>query len=163
MQELKVRRRKRLRRKEVLSLKKELEAMLGCTVFSEDQPVETGEVGDMKLIIVAGRIMGFYWDDRPFLSLRGVLEYGPEKRYVVVDSGAVPYVYNGADIMAPGVVAADESIAVGEPVWIKEERYGKALAVGIALMSGPEMVAATSGKAAKSVMYVGDRIWLIDE
>lgn len=163
MQELKVRRRKRLRRKDVSALKKELEAMLGCTVFSEDEPVETGEVGDLKVIIVANRIMGFYSDDRPFLSLRGVLEYGPEKRYVVVDSGAVPYVYNGADIMAPGVVAADESIEAGGPVWIKEEKYGKALAVGIALMSGPEMVAATSGKAAKSIMHVGDRIWLIDE
>lgn len=163
MGELKVRRRKRLRRKEVAALKRELEEGLGCTVFPEDTPVETGEAGDLKVIVAGNIIMGFYADDRPFLSLRGVLEYSPTRYYAVVDSGAVPYVYNGADIMAPGVIAADESIRKGDPVWIKEEKYGKALAVGIALMDGGEMVAATSGKAAKSVLHVGDRIWQIDE
>jgi PUA domain protein len=163
MGELKLRRRKRLRKKEVAALKKELEDLLGCTVFSEDRPVETGEAGELKVIVVDNRIMGFYAEGRPFLSLRGVLEYGPTRCHVVVDSGAVPYVYNGADIMAPGVIAADGSIKKGEPVWIKEEKYGKALAVGIALMDGPEMVAAKSGKAAKSVLYVGDKVWRMDE
>ncbi len=163
MGELKVRRRKRLRRKEVAALKRELEERLNCTVFPEDRPVETGEVGDLKAIIVDNRIMGFYADDRPFLSLRGVLKYKPNNYYAVVDSGAVPYVYNGADIMAPGVVAADERIEKGDPVWIKEEKYGKPLAVGIALMSGAEMAAAREGKAAKSVLHVGDKVWQIDE
>ena len=45
----------------------------------------------------------------------------------------------------------------------KEEKYGKPLAVGIALMDGPEMVEAKSGKAAKSVLHVGDKVWEIDE
>ena len=160
---MKIRRRKRLRRKEVAALKKELEDMLDCSVFSEDQPVETGEIGDLRVIIVAGRIMGFFVEDTPFLSLRGVLEYNPRNLYAVVDSGAVPYVYNGADIMAPGVIAADERIKKGDPLWIKEEKYGKPLAVGIALMDGAEMVAAKSGKAAKSLLHVGDKIWELDE
>lgn len=163
MGELKVRRRKRLRRKEVAALKMELEEMLDCTVFPSDVPVEIGETGDLKVIIVDNNIMGFFADDRPFLSLRGVLKYGPKKYYAVVDSGAVPYVYNGADIMAPGVVAADGRIEKGDPVWIKEEKYGKALAVGLALMDGKQMVDATSGKAAKSLLYVGDKVWQIDE
>jgi len=163
MGELKIRRRKRLRKKEVAPLIKELEEILDCTVFSEERPIETGDVGDLKVIIADNRIVGFYAGERPFLSLRGVLEYSPKNYYAVVDSGAVPYVYNGADIMAPGVIAADENIRTGDPIWIKEEKYGKPLAVGIALMDGPEMVEAKSGKAAKSVLHVGDKVWEIDE
>ena len=79
-------------------------------------------------------------------------------RRVVVDMGAVPHVANGADVMAPGVVSADPQINGGDPVVVVDERHGKALAVGIALVPGAEMKA-PKGKVVKNVHHVGDKVW----
>ena len=75
----------------------------------------------------------------------------------MVDSGAVRFVVNGADIMKPGIVSADPEIAVGDLVVIVEERHKKPLAVGRALVPGSEMKG--EGKAVKSMHHVGDSIW----
>jgi len=80
-----------------------------------------------------------------------------------VDMGAVKFVYNGADIMAPGIVEADPGIAVGNLVWVRDERNRQPLAVGEALMSGSEMAASEKGKAVKSIHHVGDDLWALDE
>jgi PUA domain protein len=77
--------------------------------------------------------------------------------------GAVKFVYNGADVMAPGIVEADPAIAIGDFVWVRDERNRQPLAVGEALMSGPEMAAAERGKSVKSLHHVGDDVWKLDE
>jgi len=79
-------------------------------------------------------------------------------RRVVVDMGAVPYVVNGADVMAPGVVSADPEINEGEVVAVTDERHGKSLAIGRALAPGKDMKS-PKGKAVKNVHHVGDKIW----
>ncbi|MBA3044060.1 RNA-binding protein, partial [archaeon] len=66
---------------------------------------------------------------------------------------------NGADIMAPGVVDADSSVKKNDLVWVRDEKYKKALAVGIALMDAEEMINAKKGKAVLSIHYIGDKIW----
>jgi PUA domain protein len=76
-----------------------------------------------------------------------------------VDKGAIRFVSNGADIMAPGIVGADSEIKEGDLVIIVEETYLKPLAIGKALMKGPQMVEADSGKAIKSITHVGDKLW----
>ena len=73
--------------------------------------------------------------------------------------GAVKFVTNGADIMAPGIVDADDTIAVDDSVWICDETHKKPLAVGIALKSGIEMVQQEKGKAVKMIHHVGDELW----
>ena len=87
----------------------------------------------------------------------GAIELMPAKRLVVVDAGAVRFVVNGADIMKPGIVSADPEIAAGDLVVIVEERHKKPLAIGRALIPGPEMKG--EGKAVKSLHHVGDQIW----
>ena len=84
---------------------------------------------------------------------------GLQKRLVVVDKGAIRFVSNGADIMAPGIVEADPEIKEGDFVIIVEETHRKPLAIGKALMEGQQMVDADSGKAIKSITYVGDKLW----
>jgi len=43
-----------------------------------------------------------------------------------------------------------------------EETHRKPLAIGKALMEGPQMVEADSGKAIKSIIYVGDKLWSME-
>jgi len=80
-------------------------------------------------------------------------------RRVVVDAGAVPFVLKGADVMAAGIVDADESIREGDFVFVVEEDYGRPLAIGVALMDGKSMVEKPKGKAVKNIHHARDRIW----
>jgi PUA domain protein len=70
----------------------------------------------------------------------------------------VSFVSDGADVMRPGIVTADELIDEGDLVVIDEESHGKVLAVGRALVDGAEMVG-DSGKVVGSVHHVGDDLF----
>ncbi|MGB7545602.1 MAG: RNA-binding protein [Methanothrix sp.] len=111
----------------------------------------------VDLIFIEGRPLLMIVEEQPFFTVLGAIELMPNKRLVVVDSGAVRFVVNGADIMKPGIVSADPEIAVGDLVVIVEERHKKPLAVGRALVAGTEMKG--EGKAVKSLHHVGDLIW----
>src|SRR5207249_10774681 len=109
---------------------------------------------------VVGRVLV---GGRPFPPVRGLLAFPAGRRYVTVDMGAVRFVYNGADGMAPGIVDADPGIAPGDLVWVRDEKNRRPLAVGEALISGPEMVASEHGKAVRTLHHVGDPLWKLDE
>jgi PUA-domain protein len=100
-------------------------------------------------------------NDRVMMTVQGLLKFHPSNRFVTVDMGAVRFVTNGADIMAPGIVDADKQIEKEMPVWIRDEQHHKPLAIGLALMSGEDMIIASSGKAVKMIHYIGDSIWKI--
>lgn len=80
---------------------------------------------------------------------------------VIVDIGAVPHVVNGADIMAPGVMMVDGDFEEGDIVVIRDERHGKAIAVGTALVASPKLRELDRGKVVKNLHYVGDEFWEI--
>ena len=82
----------------------------------------------------------------------------PERR-IVVDSGAVPYVVNGADVMRPGIVSVSDDIRAGAPAQVVEERHGKPIAICIALHDAPGIREMKSGKACRNIHHVGDEIW----
>ncbi len=119
--------------------------------------IEVMELGEgREIILVGGEALLFRLSDGIFPTLKS-LDRIPLKR-VVVDMGAVPYVANGADIMAPGVVSADEKITLGEGVVIVDERHSKPIAIGQALVPGAEM-RGPKGKVIKNLHYVGDEMW----
>ena len=66
---------------------------------------------------------------------------------------------NGADCMVAGVQAADETIEVGELVWIRDMTHKKPLAIGWSVMVGSEMAGASKGKGIKTLHWVGDELW----
>jgi len=101
-------------------------------------------------------------DDWAFPSLRGLIEHPIPERRVVVDSGAVRFVVNGADAMRPGIVSISPDIRAGHPVQVVEERHGKPLVVGIALFDAADMERQEKGKSVKSIHYVGDDIWNLE-
>ncbi len=163
MADIMIRKRKRMRSKEIKALSSQLEEILGVPVFSENDAVDLAESSDFNVIFVGSDILGIVKDDKPFLTVRGVREYRPVNKYVTVDMGAVPYVANGADIMGPGITEADPGIQEGDLVWIRDVKNLVPLAIGISLRSGPEMAEKAGGKAIKSLHYVGDKLWKTGE
>lgn len=97
-----------------------------------------------------------------FPTLRGLLEHPFPERKVVVDSGAVPFVIKGADVMRPGITSITDDIRAGMPVQVVEERHGKPVATGIALFDAAEMREKTTGKVIKTHYYVGDDLWSLE-
>ena len=127
--------------------------------YLEDKTLEKITLEEYAVILVDGKPLLFEIEGHLFPTVRGALEMELQKRVVTVDKGAIRFVSNGADIMAPGVVAADPEIKEEDLVIIVEETHQKPLAIGKAIMGGSEMVEATSGKAIKSITHVGDKLW----
>ena len=163
MAELRVRKRHRLRQKEVKSIVSAIDPVLGTTSFDETEIVDRAETPDYDILYIDGKVLGMVIGQTPFLTVRGILRYGAAKRFVTVDMGAVRFVANGADVMGPGIVDADGSISEGDIVWIRDERNLQPLAVGRALMPASEMVSKPKGKAVASLHCVGDKLWNLDE
>lgn len=160
---LRIRNRQRLRRKEVEDLSESLGSAFGCAVFGPEEPVDLAEAGAFRVLLVDGKAIGLLVGERSTLTVRGLIAYRATRRHVTVDMGAVPFVYNGADVMAPGIVEADPAISVGDLVWIRDERNRRPLAVGEAMMTGAEMAASEKGKSVRSIHHVGDDLWKLDE
>jgi len=142
---------------------KDLISTFGETMAGlENEVLEKITLDEYSLILVNDKPLLFEIEGQLFPTVRGALEMKLQKRLVIVDKGAVRFVSNGADIMTPGVVEADPEINEGDLVIIVEETHRKPLAIGKALMEGPQMVEADSGKAIKSIIYVGDKLWSME-
>ncbi len=78
---------------------------------------------------------------------------------VVVDMGAVPYVCNGANVMAPGIVRFDGEFSKGDFVLVVDEKHGKPLMVGEVLYAIEDARKVRQGIIVMNVHFVGDQIW----
>ena len=163
MADIMIRKRKRLRSKEVKAYSEEIQNVLGTTTFTPDDAVDLAESSEFNVIYVNGEILAMVYQGRTFLTVRGLLKYKPQTKFVTVDMGAVPYVTNGADIMAPGIVDADPMIKENDMVWIRDVKNLVPLAIGISSLSGEELKKGGKGKAIKTLHNVGDKLWKADE
>lgn len=163
MSDLRIRKRTRLKTKPAKALRADFEAAFpGTTLWSDSAAVETGSLPEFDVVIVDGKVHGLIAEDKPFLSVRGLLAYRPDVRWVTVDMGAVRFVHNGADVMAPGITEADPDLQVGDWCWIRDEKNGQPLGVGRCLQSGQEMASQGKGKSIQSVHHLGDKLWELD-
>jgi len=163
MSEIRIRKRHRLREKEVRALADEISPRVGVEIFDLNDTVDRAESSDFDVIFVNGEVLALVQSGRAFLTVRGLLKYRPTKSYVTVDMGAVPYVSKGADVMTPGIVEADPSIKEGDFVWVRDVKNRVPLAIGKALISAEEMAKKQPGKAVKSLHFVGDKLWKYGE
>jgi PUA domain protein len=182
MADLRLRHRARMREKDAKKLSDDLERDFGIAQPLPDS-VERADAGDMDVLIANGRAIAFILRDpdkagsadanapRPVdgkaveriaPTCRLLLQKKPGKAFVTVDMGAVKFVNNGADVMAPGIVEADPAIQPGDLVWVRDERNKIPLAVGEALIPGAQMARGPKGKAVKSLHHVGDPLWELD-
>ena len=79
------------------------------TVFIKSR-FEMAGIDNYELVLVDGEPLFMMIDNKPFITLRGALKLQPTKRLIRVDSGAIPFVIKGADIMRPGIISADPDI-----------------------------------------------------
>ncbi|MDA4129955.1 MAG: RNA-binding protein [Thaumarchaeota archaeon] len=83
----------------------------------------------------------------------------PSRPTVTVDSGAVKFVVNGANIMRPGITKFEGEFHPGDIVVVREEKYGKAIAVGEVTISRLEMEQTKKGAIVNNLHYAGDKFW----
>jgi len=155
---MQVKSRHHLRDDEVRDLRESLAGKLGVDL--EGDAVERVEFtdSDREIVLVDGDPLVATFDDEPFLTIRGANELAPDRRLVTVDSGAISFVSDGANVMRPGIVEADDSIDPGDLVVTVEETHGKALAIGRAEVPGEKMVG-DSGMVVESLHHVGDDLY----
>lgn len=156
---VKIKNRHRLKSKEIKHFQSELKNCFDSIFFDDKSSVETGELDGVELIFIDGEPCFMIHDNKIIFTLYGLEKFRPKKNFVIVDMGAVRFVTNGADVMAPGIVDADQNICEEDQVWISDEKHRKPLAIGIAVMTGEQMINEKQGKAIKTIHYVGDSLW----
>ena len=154
---IKVKKRNFLKKKKIKQIKNDLGEYGG--LLENKKNVEILEAEPNSFILVDGEPYIIIIDDKAFPTLKAALDNEIDGKSVTVDMGAVRFVTNGADIMSPGIVAADDGISPGDIVLIVDETHNKPLAIGISLITGEEMVENDSGKAIETKHHVGDEIW----
>jgi len=150
----KLHKRRVMRRKDARGLLGEAAPLLGDV---KPATVEQAELDGSQVYLLDGSVLLARREGVLFPTLTSPgLERLPT---VTVDMGAVPYICNGADVMAPGVVEVRGDFEAGSLVVVRDTRHGKPLAVGRALKSSAEIGAAKSGKVVETLHYVGDKLW----
>ena len=128
------------------------------TLFGPKPNVEVAEsaVGDIYLV-----------NDKPlfFTAEKKVLptllfqEFVSRAPKIVVDMGAIPYVCNGADVMAPGIVRVQGEFGKGDLVLVVDEKHGKPLALGESVYDAESARNTKQGVVVKTLHFVSDKIW----
>jgi PUA domain protein len=155
---MEVKSRHHLRGDEIDEIVDRIADRLGVTVEGDAfEDVEFADA-DQRVVLVDGEPLVAFFDHEPFLTVQGANEFPPERRVVTVDAGAISFVSDGADVMRPGITAADDDIDGGDLVVVAEESHDKVLAVGRAKTSGDDMVG-DSGKVVESLHHVGDELF----
>lgn len=95
----------------------------------------------------------------PLLTNEEALKSFPSVR---VDTGAIRFICNGAKVMRPGIVSMDE-YSKEDIVVVKDEKYGKYLAVGVALVASKEADGMNKGPVIDSMHYVSDKFWNVSK
>ena len=127
-------------------------------IFESKIHVEMLEIENIEIIILNQRPLiarsteCFF----PTLFFNEIFSSYPK---LVVDMGAIPYVCNGADVMAPGVQRIEGVFAKNDLLLIVDEKFNKPLAIGLSLFGSEEMKNLEHGKLVKNLHYVGDKLW----
>ena len=147
--------RKVLGRKDVRKLKEEAGALLGS--------LDTNAVSQATL--EDGSTVYIFFKEAILARKKGILfptlinSAIDDLPSALVDMGAIPYVCNGADVMAPGIMGIEGGFEKDGLLVIRDVKHRKALGIGAALYTSEEMKGLKKGKAILNLHYVGDKIW----
>jgi PUA domain protein len=156
---MEIKRRYCLNKKEIKKLKEELNNIFENEIMPNKANIEIAITEDYEMVLANNEPMAFKINDKVYPTLKTILKHSLNSGKVVVDMGALRFIANGADVMAPGIVDADEEIKEGDIIFVVDETHNKPLCVGIALMDGRTMKESNKGKAIKTIHYIGDDVW----
>ena len=120
--------------------------------------MEASEADFGELLLIEGKSVLFRIGGviLPTLSAAQIMAQLPK---AVVDMGAVRFVCNGADVMAPGIRRYEGTFSKGDVVVVVDEKYGKPLALGEILFSSEDALAVKQGPVIRNKHYVSDKVW----
>ena len=161
-----LKKRKPMKRKLATKIIEKVEDEIKSNIQIKNSFFESAEYGPWNIFLIDKNAMLIQIDkngeQKIFPTLRGLLEWKVENKWIEVDLGAIPFLMNGADCMVAGIQSADSEILEGDLVWIRDETHKKPLAVGWALSNGPELVTSTNGKGVETIHWIGDNLWGIE-
>ena len=155
----KIKNRHRLKTKDIKKLNSDLKNTFLDSYFNEKSSVEIGDYEEYKIFFVNDEPFFVFYKNKIIFTLHGINKFKPKNNFVIVDMGAVKFVTNGADVMAPGIIDADKNIKQDQQVWICDEKHKKPLAIGIAIVDGEQMLTEEKGKVINTIHWVGDKLW----
>ena len=155
---MKVKSRHHLRSDEITRLERALADRFGIELDADSYERVVLVDAPFEVVLADGDPAVFLVDEEFAPTVRGANDHSPQRRIVVVDSGAISFVSDGANVMRPGIVDAGAEIETGDIVAIQEETHGKTLAIGRAAVEGSEMVG-ESGMVVESIHHVGDDLY----
>ena len=85
MSEIRIRKRHRLREKEIKVLDEEIRSRLGVEAFPPGEAVDRGESTDYDVLFIGNQVQGVVYKGKAFLTVRGLLKHPAAKAYVTVD------------------------------------------------------------------------------
>ncbi|RMG26968.1 MAG: hypothetical protein D6732_20830 [Methanobacteriota archaeon] len=116
--------------------------------------VPEGEIYTLEQTPILLRVKGYL-----IPSLKLVQKVETKLPKVKVDTGAIRFVTNGADVMRPGITWIDSEVVENEPVLIVEETKESPLAIGIAKFDAVDMNAMENGKVIRTIHHLTDKFW----
>lgn len=121
-------------------------------------PIELAKVNSIEIFLISKKPLfaRIHNELYPTLVTTQLLFDLPK---ATVNMGAVPYVCNGADVMAPGLTGFEGDFKRGDMVIVRDERYQKPIAITLALYNAEEAGKLQHGRVLKNVHYVGDKVW----
>lgn len=120
--------------------------------------IKVFEIENDKSILVIDSVIGISINDGlvlPFLGKPDILEKFPS---IVVDSGSIKFICNGAKILRPGIIRFDDFVK-NDIVVVKDEKFEKFLSVGLALEDRAVAEKLQKGYVINNLHYVGDKFW----
>lgn len=160
---MEIKRRHVLRKNDFRELKEQLRKTIGESVenlFQKNAEIIVTE--EFELFAEKKEILAFKYKDTILPSLKAINKSLVEIASITVDMGAVPFVTNGADIMAPGITEIPEGLKANDFVAIIDENFGKSLAIGQLLFDGDKIKEMNKGKVVKNIHYIDDDIWKLE-
>jgi PUA domain protein len=145
--------------------KKETEKVLGLLnktwtniAIPKVKNIKVFEVEYNKSIVVIDSLLGVFINNEfilPFLGKTDILDKFPS---IIVDSGSIKFICNGAKILRPGIVKFDRFVK-NDIVAVKDERFAKYISVGLALDDSNLAEKLHKGYVVDNLHFVGDKFW----
>jgi PUA domain protein len=144
-----------MRRREAKKIRDEAKKFLLAEKYDKIDEAKIGE--EITVYVFGDKILLARKNSLLFPTLLNpILDDFPS---IVVDMGAVPFICNGADIMAPGIVNTKHVFHENEVVAVKDARHLKSIAVGVSLFDSAKVGSISQGKAVLNLHHIGDKIW----
>ncbi|TFG10753.1 DUF1947 domain-containing protein [Candidatus Heimdallarchaeota archaeon] len=159
---MQIKSRNMLSKKDKKILRENLENIYGTEIASlieTNTIIEEIKTSEGNFLVNEGKIWFFDYENQKIPSIHYLRMNQSNLPKIVVDTGAIRFITNGADVMAPGIVFFDQDISKNSVISIHEEKADSLLGIGISLVDYDSFQKTKQGRVIKTIHYLTDNIW----